>query len=71
MRELLTIDGNQGEGGGQILRTTLAPSPHTMTNAAVLKQVADVDVRFTHAPDGTCTVAVTGPREMGRTGTAS
>ena len=26
MRELLTIDGSQGEGGGQILRTTLALS---------------------------------------------
>lgn len=56
-------------GGGTF--RTLAPSSHTMTNAAVLKQFAGVDVRFVNEPDATCTVTVTVPRAMDVKGTAS
>jgi RNA 3'-terminal phosphate cyclase (ATP) len=43
-------------GGGRF--RTLAPSRHTATNAAVLKQFADVDVTLASEADGTCTVTV-------------
>lgn len=56
-------------GGGTF--RTLAPSAHTMTNAAVLKQFADVDVRFVNESDGTCTVTVDTARASGVNRTAS
>ena len=43
--------------GGGVYRT-LAPSMHTTTNAAVLKQFAGVDVTFADGSDGSCTVTV-------------
>lgn len=47
-------------GGGGTFRT-LTPSRHTTTNAAVLKQVANVDVTLLNEDDGTCVVTVKTP----------
>ena len=54
---MITIDGSQGEGGGQILRTSLAlslvtgsfrttkPSLHTNTNAEVIQRFLPVPIK--------------------------
>lgn len=52
-------------GGGTF--RTLAPSRHTTTNAAVLKEFANVDVTFAEEAGGTYTVMVTAPASLVRT----
>jgi RNA 3'-terminal phosphate cyclase len=38
------IDGSYGEGGGQIIRTSLALSLHTRTNIEIIRKFPDVKI---------------------------
>jgi len=44
MAGIITIDGSQGEGGGQVLRTR-GPSLHSATHLEILRRFLELDIQ--------------------------
>lgn len=57
--DMLIIDGSQGEGGGQILRSSLALALVTgrpFTIMEILRRFLDIEIQVDHEDSGNCTV---------------